>query len=357
MSEEKREKDRINFIKKTAWKKADVALLAGDASFRKYYRLNPTDEMLGMHPTVLMDAPPKSEDVKPFVAIAERIRSLGYSAPKILYSDLRKGFLLLEDFGDHSYNSLIRESPMREHEIYSAAIDLLVDLHGRGLRNPLPVDNKKPYEVGTYNAAVLLNEAKLITEWTAKAMLGADSERDEAFEALWTKPFSMLDTQAPVLVLRDFHADNLMWLPTKVNLQRVGLLDFQDALLGHPAYDLVSLLQDARRDVPLALEEAMIKRYLKGRERAGNLVDEANFRAAYAVLGAQRNIKVVGIFTRLYMRDGKQEYLGLIPHVWKLVERNLWLDTLKPLDRWLKTYFPTKIRRKVLTPSQLNGEG
>jgi len=357
MSEEKRDKDRINFIKKTAWKKADVALLAGDASFRKYYRLHPTDEMLGMQSTVLMDAPPKSENVKPFVAIAERLRSLGYSAPKILSSHLLKGFLLLEDFGDHSYNSLIRETPVREHEIYSAAIDFLVDLHGRGLRNPLPVDAKKTYRVGKYNAAALLKEANLLTEWTATAVLGVDSDRDMAFESLWKKPFSMLKEEGPVLVLRDFHADNLMWIPTKVNLQRVGLLDFQDALLGHPAYDLVSLLQDARRDVPLVLEEAMIKRYLKGRERAGALVDEASFRAAYAVLGAQRNIKIVGIFTRLFMRDGKEEYLNLIPHVWKLVERNLWLEELKPLESWLNLYFPSKLRRKALSPTELSGEG
>lgn len=350
MSKANREQERLAFVKKTHWAKADMQLLAGDASFRKYYRLFPAEQMFGMPSAVLMDAPPDKEDIKPFIAIADRLKILGYASPTIIAQNIPKGFLLLEDFGDDSFNHVIDAMPARENELYSAAVDVLVDLHSRGILNPLPISPRKKHKVLPYSHAILMEEVRLLPQWTLRALLGEDAERDSAFDGVWQRPLAMLQKDPSVLVLRDYHADNLMWLPTRVNLERVGLLDFQDALLGHPAYDLVSLLQDVRRVVPPALEERMIARYIHGRTAQGYDLDEENFRAAYAILGAQRNVKIIGIFTRLYLRDGKPEYLNFIPRIWGLIERNLWHESLKPLKDWMQTHISQSLRKKTLKP-------
>lgn len=208
------------------------------------------------------------EDVRPFLRIAHALASHGYSAPRVLAEDTEQGFLLLEDLGDDLYAALIRRGA-DEGPLYEAAIDFLLDLH----RRPAPA------ELAPYDSGRLIDEVGLFTDWYLPALTGHDTDpalRAE-FGALWQGLAADVDTVPRVLVMRDFHAENLIWLPQRAGVARVGLLDFQDAVAGHPAYDLVSLLEDARRDVSSALAEAMIARYIAG---AG--IDAHGFRRAYA---------------------------------------------------------------------------
>jgi aminoglycoside/choline kinase family phosphotransferase len=231
----------------------------------------------------------------------------GFAPPRPLAVDRDQGLLLLEDFGDDRVAPLLKRHPEREREIYGAAVDVAVRLAGEAAPEDLP----------PYDAAALEREVGLFTEWYAPALdLQVDTE---GFKAAWQASWgAVLDEtrRAPVMVLRDFHADNLMVVPY---LDQLGLLDFQDALAGHRAYDLVSLLQDARRDVAPELEEAMLERFVAG----AGIGDARAFRAEYEVLGAQRNVKILGIFTRLWKRDGKAAYPTMHPRIWTYLERNL----------------------------------
>ena len=317
-----------DFLDRHGWGGAEIRPLAGDASFRRYFRIVRGDET-----AVLMDAPPAHEDSRPFLAIAEYLASLGFSAPRIWARDLARGLILLEDFGDARVNPLLAEQPGLEQRIYELAIDLLAELH----RAP-------PGDVPPYDAGVLHREAGLLTEWYAPA-LGIDADA-AGFASAWDAvlaPVLAETGRRPVLVLRDYHADNLMWLPEREGIRALGLLDFQDGLAGHPAYDLVSLLQDARRDVPPQLEEAMIARYAA----AAGIADAKAFRAAYEVLGAQRNTKILGIFTRLWKRDGKAGYLAFQPRVWGYVERNLAHPALAPVKAWFDINLPRSARAEA----------
>ncbi len=312
------------FLETAGWGGAEIRPLAGDASFRRYFRV--------IHPThgraVLMDAPPEHEDSRPFVAIAEHLDAQGLRAPRILYRDLAAGLLLLEDFGDARVAPVLAAGKGDETAIYAAAVDTLVTLHAA----PLPPG------IAPYDEAVLKREVDLFVDWYLPALGVEDIDRagfDAAWKACW--PGLLARTAAhPVLVLRDYHADNLMLLEDG----GLGLLDFQDALAGHAAYDLVSLLQDARRDVDPALEAAMRERFMT---RAG-VTDPATFIADYELLGAQRNVKILGIFTRLWKRDGKPHYLKFQPRMWGLVERNLAHPALAPLARWFDTHVPARLR-------------
>lgn len=341
-----RVKERESFLSEHGFAGAEVTFVAGDASFRKYYRIRD-----GGHTYILMDAPPAYEDVVPFVGVANCLLSNGYSAPEIFQMDKQHGFLLLGDLGDDSFNLLIAREANSEQMLYENAVDLLVELQAKALPDVFPVDGVLNYHLSCYSSEILLSEARLLTEWTMTSLGGVDAKRDQEFDALITPLLEQVASSNRGIILRDYHADNLMWLPERTGISRVGLLDFQDALIGHPAYDLVSLLQDARRDVPPALEEAMIKRFLG----KSDIESEESFRAAYAILGAQRNAKIVGIFTRLYLRDGKDIYLPLIPRVWALLERNFWLNDLAPLKEWVDTYVPLAQRRNVMTPQLLRG--
>lgn len=311
-----------------------ACLLAGDASNRRYLRLAAEP---GLPAAVLMDAPPeKGEDVRPFVAVTHWLRERGLSAPEIAGADLEAGFLILEDLGDALYARLLEREPGRDTELYGAAVDLLVDMSGThapsvigpsACRLPLP-----PYDV-----SVLAREAALVRQWWLPAT-GIQPSDDLAaeFDALVARTTEAVEPAREVLVLRDYHAENLIWLPERRGAARVGLLDYQDALSGHAAYDLVSLLEDARRDTSPDLREAMIRRYL---ERRPDL-DHAEFRAAYAALGAQRNLKIVGIFARLAIRDGKPRYLALIPRVWGHLQSDLAHPDLVPLRSWVARHIP-----------------
>ncbi|WP_116092255.1 aminoglycoside phosphotransferase family protein [Sphingomonas crusticola] len=299
-----------HFLNQAGWSGAQIVPLAGDASFRRYFRV------LGNGGTaVLMDAPPPEEDVRPFLAVADHLHRLGFAAPRVLARDVDQGLILLEDFGDARMREMLDAEPAREQQIYSQAIDLLRELH----RHPAG------HELAPYDMAVYQREAGLFAEWYMPAV-GLDLPG--GYEQAWNEALAPIASHQSTTVLRDYHAENIMLLPDG----SLGLLDFQDALAGHPAYDLVSLLQDARRDVSPELEAAMLARY-------GHVDD-----AAYALLGAQRNAKILGIFTRLWKRDGKPRYLAFQPRMWRYLERDLAHPALAPVKAWFDAHVPVEAR-------------
>ncbi len=310
------------FIAKSGWADASRLTVAGDASNRRYERLRAPDG----DTVILMDAPAdKGEDVRPFIAIAEHLRAVGLSAPQILHRDVEHGFLLIEDLGNDLYKTVIARDPEMEKPLYEAAVDVLGVLH----RAPLPA--LKPYDT-----QVMTRFAARAYEWYLFGITGErDTPAQARFETIMAALLAPLEEGPQVLVQRDYHAENLLWLPERKGAARVGLLDFQDAMSGHPAYDLVSILQDARRDVPPALEAAMIDRYL-----AQNPQDEEAFRTAYAVLGVQRNLRIVGIFAWLCLELGKPRYIDMLPRVWEFVERNLAHPALAPLRAHMQGALP-----------------
>jgi aminoglycoside/choline kinase family phosphotransferase len=313
-----------SFLKTAGWESAQSVLLAGDASNRSYDRLD--HDTLGR--AVLMNAPPaKGEDTKPFVAITEWLLSAGLSAPKVIASDTRNGLLLLEDFGDDLFARLCTFDPSLERPLYEAAVDVLVSLK----------DKKPAADLAPYDGATYLREAQLLTEWYLPTVTGYPTEAEIAaeFDALIERACGTILNEAYVTVLRDYHSENLLWLPERSGEQRVGLLDYQDALVGHPAYDLVSLLEDARRDTSTELQRAMLDRYI-----ASSGFDPDAFETAYNVLGAQRNIKIIGIFARLCLRDKKKDYLKYMPRVWAHLQRDLTDPVLADLKDWFARNVP-----------------
>lgn len=280
---------------------ADIStlhMIAGDASFRKYYRVQRQKRSV-----VVMDAPPdKGENIEPFVAMSSYLRAAGLSAPEVFESDPDNGYLLIEDLGDDVFARLLDSKVAQENTLYAAATDVLVYLH-----------QKAPPDVSRYDTNAMSNMAALALDWyTLK-----DQDR-RVFTAAFEKVLLELNGGPEVVILRDYHAENLLWLPQRQGVARVGLLDFQDAMLGHPAYDLVSILQDARRDVPRSIEMQMIEHYV--RETSS---DNSAFLRAYHLLGLQRNLRIIGVFARLWLRDGRPSYIDLIPRVWEFVTRNL----------------------------------
>jgi aminoglycoside/choline kinase family phosphotransferase len=289
--------------------------LAGDASVRRYERLSG-----GPCPAVLMDAPPATIDVRPFLAVAGWLCDLGLSAPEVLSADPAAGLVLLEDLGDELFSRALAHGG-DERLLYRTAVDLLLVLH----RAPPPASLPR------YDDAWLLREAELLLEWYAPD-LGTAAEAD--YRAIWRDLLPAAREGGDGFVYVDYHADNLLWLPGRGGLARVGLLDFQDARSGPPAYDLASLLEDARRDVDPALASAMVRRYLAARPE----LDAGAYRAAYALLAAQRNAKILGLFSRLAQRDGKPHYLKLRPRVRAHLGRDLRHPLLTPLRLWFERH-------------------
>lgn len=315
------------FTAAAGWADAAVEPLPGDASFRRYFRLVRAEESGTAETAMLMHAPPPHEDPAPFLHVAGWLNDNGMRAPAILAAEPKAGWVLTEDFGNDRMRDWLDVNPADERAAYEAAVDALVALH-RLPPGPFPL----------YDMAVYQREAALLTAWYAPAQgLEVDAA---SYAAAWEEVLApMLARQTPgVTVLRDYHAENIMLLGGKASAPQ-GLIDFQDALVGHPAYDLVSLLQDARRDVPEALEAAMLAHYCAG---AGVQGDE--FLADYARLGAQRNAKIVGIFTRLNVRDGKPKYLAMIPRVWAALERDLAHPALAPVAQWFDANIPAELR-------------
>ena len=316
------------FVAANGWGGASPALLADDASFRRYFRLRAETRR-----AVLMDAPPPRENIGPYVTIAELLRSYGLSAPEIYAGNREHGFLLLEDFGDDTYTRLLARGA-DETALYTLAIDALTHLQRAVPRAARP-------DVPAYDEPFLLTEAGLLVEWYAPEVLGAPlpEAAREAYIEVWRR-LLLLAELPPTLVLRDFHVDNLMLLPGRAGVRACGLLDFQDARWGPPSYDLVSLLYDARRDLPARLVAAMTERYLA----AFPDIDRTAFRRSAAILNAQRSCKIVGLFTRLSRRDGKPQYLRHLPRVWRLIEEAAIDPVLAPLAEWLDRHIPKRLR-------------
>ena len=294
-------RDAASFIAAAGWGAARRAPLAGDASPRKYERLHD-----GGRTAVLMDADPASgEDVRPFLAIAAHLAALDLSPPAVLAADPANGFLLLEDLGDDLYARVVAARPAEEPALYAAAADVLVHLQAA----------PPPPGLTAYDAAVMGEAAAMAVTWYAAA---AGGPADPApLRAAVAAAVAALDAPA-VLALRDYHAENLLWLPGRDGLRRVGLLDFQSAELAPGEYDLVSLVQDARRDVTAPVAAATVARYAAATGRS-----LAATEAAVAVLGAQRALRILGVFARLCLRDAKPGYLRLIPRVWGQLQGNL----------------------------------
>jgi hypothetical protein len=310
------------FLASAGWAGADVLPLAGDASFRRYFRV-----VQPARRAVLMDAPPDHEDVRPFLAVARLLLDAGFSAPRILAEDVAHGFLLIEDFGDRLMGPVLAAEPALEQGVYAQAVDILSALH----------DRVAPSGLAPYDRAALVREVNVFAEWYARAagLTVDEASWIAAWDAVWQDVLARTAAR-PVVTLRDYHADNLMLLD-RPGHQALGLLDFQDALAGHPAYDLVSLLQDARRDVAPALEQAMLDRF------AGP--DNKAFRAGYEVLGAQRNVKILGVFVRLRDRDGRTGYVERLPRVWDYLDRNLAHPALAPVKTWFDAHVPADLRK------------
>jgi len=309
-----REHFRNEFLRSCELAQVKVKALAQDASFRRYFRIYTNTQNY-----ILMDAPPEHENIKPFIQIAEHLLSLGLRAPKVIKADETNGFILLEDFGDDTFTRLLTRNHS-ELQLYQLAINSLIKLqkhpHATGIQIP------------NYSNELLINEAQLLTDWYYPNKTGNEIsvQSREVYSRCWDTILDSLPKLNNTLVLRDFHVDNLI----KLDVNECGLLDFQDAVIGSPAYDLVSLLEDARRDINKEIQNEILESYFSQVE-----YDREKVMRWYHVLGAQRHCKVLGIFTRLSVRDGKHYYLNHIDRVKNLLLRKLSHADLQPLKLWL----------------------
>jgi aminoglycoside/choline kinase family phosphotransferase len=279
------------------------------------------------------------------IAINAVLCERGYSAPRTEAYDLTQGFAVLEDLGRHVYGGMMREGRDMA-EPMSAAVAVLADMAGRDWPHEVPLDGQT-YRVPSYDVEAQLIEVDLLPSWFWPHLNGAPipAAALAEFEALWMELLPLTQAGRRVWTLRDYHSPNLLWLPERKGLRRVGIIDTQDALMGHPAYDLASMLQDARVDIDFDLADALYERYCALRKDDPHF-DRAEFDVAYAILGAQRATKILGIFARLSKRDGKHGYLRHIPRVSRYLERNLAHPRLAPLKRWFDTHLPAA-RREV----------
>lgn len=321
-----------DFLRQNGWSDGDRKLLAADASFRHYDRLTRPNES-----RVLMDAPPPMENVRPFLKVARHLEKLGYSAPHVYAADEENGFVLLEDFGDATYTRLLKKGE-DERALYALATDLLIDLH------KLDEETAVPEDLPPYDDDALLREAMLFPDWFMPAAFGHETDKAAADEyaLLWQEVFPLVQKMPKTIVLRDYHVDNLMILDGKTGLKACGLLDFQDALAGAVTYDIMSLLEDARRDIRPELFKEMQDRYIAA--MADKLPSKEEFLTSWAILAAQRHAKVLGIFVRLCVRDGKPVYLQHLPRLWRLLERALEHPALAKLRLWFDKNVPAEFR-------------
>ncbi|MFT3687989.1 aminoglycoside phosphotransferase family protein [Paenirhodobacter sp.] len=304
-----------DFLAAAGWADAARTPLAGDASARRYERLRRGDDR-----AVLMIAPPGPE-VRRFAEVDDWLRMRGFSAPQILAADPALGLMLLEDLGDDLLFTLLDRDPTREAALYGQVTDFLLDLHRHA----------PPGFITPLDGPALGHLLDLTADWAPVA--ACDAAR--ALPGLVAEQFTALDDLPPVMCLRDFHAQNMLWLPERSGTARLGLLDFQDAVAGHPAYDLVSALQDVRRDVSAAVETRECARYIAARG-----LDPERFGTVYALLGAQRALRIHGIFARLCLAMGKAQYLDLMPRNWRNLERNLSHPALAPLAATVRAAYP-----------------
>jgi tRNA threonylcarbamoyl adenosine modification protein YjeE len=341
-----------SFLHKHGYALATRQRMQGDASTRVYERI-----VRDGKPAILMnaarrtDGPPVrdgkpysaiahlAEDVRSFVAMADGLRALGLSAPDIYAADLEHGFLLLEDFGAEAFVSGSPPAPIEER--YLEATDLLAALHAQQVNAMLPLRDGTTYALPAYDKGAFLIETELLLDWYIPHRgFAVDNAGRAEFRRLWLAALKPALEGQQTWVLRDFHSPNLIWLPGREGIRRCGLLDFQDAVIGPTGYDLASLLQDARVDVPEMLERELFARYVRKRSEADSAFDPATFTNAYAVMGAQRATKILGIFARLDRRDGKPQYLRHMPRVWRYLQRALKHPALADLAAWYKSNVP-----------------
>jgi N-acetylmuramate 1-kinase len=311
-----------DFLTKAGWGGAEILPLAGDASFRRYFRI-----MAPERHAVLMDAPPPHEDPRPFVHIAEHLRQIGLRPPAILAQDFAAGLLLIEDFGDRRMREAVDADPTIEDGVYRGVVDVLVELHRHA-----------PPTLPRHGLPSWIDEVALFTEWYCPHV-GLSVDVD-GYSTAWRTVLQPVDADDCrwVTELRDYHAENIMLTDSGAGLARFGLLDFQDARIGHPAYDLVSMLEDARRDVSPAVEARMLAHYIDATDQG------QDFETAYWVLGAQRNTRIIGLFVRLWKRDGKAHYRTFQSRMWGLLERDLAHPALAPVRAWFDANIPVDAR-------------
>jgi N-acetylmuramate 1-kinase len=343
------------FLTEAGYADASRHRMAGDASTRSYARLIRHDGVV-----ILMNSPRRpdgpaiyggksysaaahlAEDVKPFVAIANGLRERGFSAPAIHHADLDAGFLITEDFG--SAGVIEGDPPRPIAERYQAATDMLAALHREALPEILPLGPQLNYAIPAYDTDALLAEIGLMLDWYLPDRDAEPTENVRAeFVAMWRDLLGKLATAPKTWVLRDYHSPNLIWLDERPDTSKVGIIDFQDTVLGAPAYDLASLLQDARIDVPEQLELALLTRYIKARRTADGSFDPAGFAELYAIMSAQRNTKLLGIFARLNRRDGKPQYLRHQPRIWTYLTRSLAHPALAGIREWYSANVPPPV--------------
>jgi len=350
------------FIAGSGWGEASVGAIPGDASARRYFRLEKDSvRALVMDAPRMPDGPPirdgkpysriahLAEDVRPFVAIARHLRERGLSAPDILAADLDAGLLLTEDLGDRVFGAEVARGA-DQATLWKMGVDALVELHRKPAVARLPLGDGTFHDVPTFDLAAMQIEVELLVDWYLPAIHGAptDAATREGFLAAWRPVVDRLLTQPPSLLLRDYHSPNLLWLPERSGAASTGIIDFQDAMIGPAAYDLVSLLQDARLDVAPEIQTELLDHYCRAAGATQPGFDEAEFRWAYAALGAQRNTKIAGIFTRLARRDGKPRYLQHIPRICRYLERDLAHPGLSSLKAWYDLHVPPEIRSRAI---------
>tara|TARA_R110002050_G_scaffold70425_2_gene151834 strand:- start:61761 stop:62786 length:1026 start_codon:yes stop_codon:yes gene_type:complete len=327
---------RRNFLEEIGWGDKEPTFLAGDASNRTYYRITSSRG----HTAVLMDAHEPSEKIREFMQIGSLLYNMGYAVPEIIASDLDRRLILLEDLGDKTFTFCL-ENNQNPHELYEAATKVIIDLHQKF--------KHKNKVIPVYDLATYRRECDTLLDWYYPAIMGKSISSDARNE--WSEIWNNLLTQKislpRTLVLRDFHVDNLIWLHKRSDLQRCGLLDFQDALLGSPAYDLVSLFEDARRDVSGSMTTDLLNLYFKN---FPELAPE-QFMKEYNILGAHRSAKIIGYFARLALRDNKKRYLDFIPRTWKWLEQDMQHPDLKDIKNWMDKHIP---KEKRMVPNVSN---
>jgi tRNA threonylcarbamoyl adenosine modification protein YjeE len=341
--------------------------IQGDASTRSYERL-----VLGESRAILMNSPPRpdgpvlrdgrtysdiahlAENVRPFVALSRVLRELGFSAPEIFAADLDTGLLLIEDLGTEGVVGGNPPAPIEER--YAAAIDVLVALHNSDLPAVLSVAPRIQHELPPYDLEALLIEVELMLDWYLphRGVSSSPAPLREYFLGLWRTVLNEIVQPPGTWVLRDFHSPNLLWLPEREGIARIGLLDFQDAVMGPPAYDVASLLMDARVDVSKELELKLLSRYAIGRKAANADFDLDDFVRRYRTLGVQRASKILGIFARLNKRDNKPQYLAHLPRVWNYLVRALAHPSLAKLKTWYEANVPPPAAAEPAPTAQNN---
>lgn len=329
--------------------------MAGDASTRSYARLirNDVAEILMNFPARVdrqliydgksyLEAVHLADEIKPFVALGNALHARGFSAPVIHHFNLDDGFLISEDLGNAGV--IEGEPPRPIVARYEAATDLLVALHRRALPATLPVAGGSPYAIPTFDVGAMLIEVSLLLDWYLpdRGIAVTDTMREDFF-ALWSEILAPVLARSETWVLRDFHSPNLLWRAERRGIARVGIIDFQDAVLGPAAYDVASLAQDARLDIPEQLEISLLSRYVLGRRMHDRNFDAAGFAATYAIMSAQRNTRLLGVFSRLNRRDGKPHYLRHQPRIFTYLSRSLAHPAMAPVRPWYAAHLPPPV--------------